>query len=195
MRSKEYKVKRDDVYVGSVIKTGDIYRWTGTMDHHHTKHGQLYAPFYKHYRSMLFVPDDNNRANDLLYRSKRYPVLNITDDETCLNAGKDSVVIQNATNISELLKYYGYDEILTYEDILEIRKYFFTGHFVKENEELFVKGAEYKAKYALPSQYFDILKSMGDKSLLDVIFGFDKRMNAFVPAKEEGKIKKLKRGY
>jgi len=52
----------------------------------------------------LFVPNEEKESNDLLYRSPSYPILNITDDDTCLNLGEKSIVIKDATNLAELLE-------------------------------------------------------------------------------------------
>ena len=86
---------------------------------------------------MLFVPNENKLSNDLLYRTPNYPILNITDDKTCLNLGKNSIVIKDACKLSQLLKYFNYEEELTYDDIIKIRKTFFTGRFAKDNCKLF----------------------------------------------------------
>ena len=88
-------------------------------------------------RSMLFVPNEDNLSNDLLYRTPNYPILNVTDDETCLNLGENSIVIKDACNLAALLEYFGYKKDLTYEDIMKIRKTFFTGRFGKDNSKLF----------------------------------------------------------
>ncbi len=86
---------------------------------------------------MLFVPNKEKLSTDLLYQSPNYPILNITDDETCLGRGENSIVIHNACNLAALLEYFGYDKDLTFEDIMRIRKTFFTGRFASKNCELF----------------------------------------------------------
>lgn len=86
---------------------------------------------------MLFVPNEEKLSNDLLYRSPRYPILNVTDDETCLKLGEESIVIKDAFNLATLLEYFGYNKDLTFEDIMRIRKTFFTGRFARDNCELF----------------------------------------------------------
>jgi len=137
MENRKYVVCRDNVYVGEVIATSRIYRLKGERDFFRKKTGQLMTGAYNSYRSMLFVPDENNLANDLLYKTPNYPVLNLTDDETCLNLGEKSIVINDACNLALLLQYFGYNEELTYEDIIKIRKTFFTGRFAKDHCELF----------------------------------------------------------
>lgn len=86
---------------------------------------------------MLFIPNEEKLSNDLLYQSPSYPILNVTDDETCLSLGKKSIVIKDACNLAALLEYFGYNKDLTFEDIMRIRKIFFTGRFAKDHCELF----------------------------------------------------------
>lgn len=86
---------------------------------------------------MLFVPNEEELSNDLLYQSPSYPILNVTDDDTCLNLEERSIVIKNACNLAPLLEYFNYNKDLTFEDIIKIRKTFFTGRFAKDNCELF----------------------------------------------------------
>lgn len=137
MENRKYKVSRDNIYVGEVVRTDSIYRYEGEEDFFRTKPGQLSTGPWRSYRSMLFVPNENKLSNDLLYRSPNYPILNVTDDETCLNLEENSIVITDACNLSVLLEYFGYKKDLTYEDIMEIRKTFFTGRFAKDNCQLF----------------------------------------------------------
>ena len=107
MENANYKVNIKDIYVGDVKgikKTSDIYR-SRILCFEKTD-----EPFYKIYhnrphmcppgkdlllinlfkyefkRSMLFVLDENKHANDLLFNSPHYPVLNISKDEDCLNS-------------------------------------------------------------------------------------------------------------
>lgn len=137
MENRKYKVNRDEIYVGEVVRTDNIYRYEGDTNFFHTKPGQLRTSIWFSYRSMLFIPNEEKLSNDLLYRSPNYPILNITDDETCLALGEKSIVIKDAYNLSALLEYFGYNKDLTYEDIKKIRKTFFTGRFAKDNCELF----------------------------------------------------------
>lgn len=102
-----------------------------------TKPGELNTSAWFSYRSMLFVPDENRMSNDLLYKSPNYPVLNITNDDTCLNLGKNSVVIRDICNLEKLLEYFGFNQELTFEDIIKIKQTFFTRSFVENNCYLF----------------------------------------------------------
>lgn len=130
MENRKYKVSRDNIYVGEVVRTDKIYHYAGDT-------GQLDTGIWFSYRSMLFVPNEEELSNDLLYRSPSYPILNVTDDKTCLGLGEKSIVIKDACNLAALLEYFGYNQDLTYEDIMRIRKTFFTGRFAKDNCELF----------------------------------------------------------
>lgn len=137
MENRKYKANRNNIYVGEVVRTDRIYRYEGDSDFFLTKPNQLYAGSYFSYRSMLFVPNEERLSNDLLYRSPNYPILNVTDDETCLALGEKSIVINDACNLAALLEYFGYNKDLTFEDIMRIRKTFFTGRFAMDNCELF----------------------------------------------------------
>ena len=227
MENKKYVVNRDDIYVGEVVRADRIYRsdWYDRKDY-------LYTNAWYSYRSMLFVPNERKFSNDLLYRTPNYPVLNVTDDATCLELEQNSIVIIDAYNLSSLLEYFGYQKDLTYEDIYKIRQTFFTGRFAQDNCELFgfkeimaedltfyTNGevvtnprklerrrrqfrAEQQAGHRmfsgvsespLPREYWDILDDRGDNTLMDVVEGWDEKMNAFAPHKEEGPVKRLKR--
>lgn len=137
MENRKYKVSRNNIYVGEVVRTDRIYRYEGDNDLFRTKPGQLDTESWFSYRSMLFVPNEEKLSNDLLYRSPSYPILNVTDDETCLGLGEKSIVIKGACNLAALLEYFGYNKDLTFEDIMRIRKTFFTGRFAMDNCELF----------------------------------------------------------
>ena len=137
MENRKYKVSRNNIYVGEVVRTDRIYRYEGDNDLFRTKPGQLDTESWFSYRSMLFVPNEEKLSNDLLYRSPSYPILNVTDDETCLGLGEKSIVIKGACNLAALLEYFGYNKDLTFEDIMRIRKTFFTGRFAMDNCKLF----------------------------------------------------------
>ena len=116
-------------------------------------------------------------------------------------------------------------EKLTYEDIMKIRRTFFTGRFGKDNSKLF--GMEefipsrfmpnitdpdkryelYKRSVSLgserqfgsistnelPRELMHILDERGNNSFMDVIDGFDEKIDTFTPHQEEGPVKRLKR--
>ena len=86
-------------------------------------------------RTMLFVLDENNHANDLLYDSPHYPIFNISPNKDCLNSS--ICVLHNTYQLGKVLSYFGYPEQLSYEDIVRIRKHLFNCDFVLDNCELF----------------------------------------------------------
>lgn len=137
MNKKNYTVYRNSIFVGKVVKASSIYRLDSEFRFFKTEPGQLLANPYIPYRSMLFVPNEDQMAQDLLYNSPCYPILNISNDEKCLSLGDDSVVVEDSCNLEQLLEYFGYAKELTLEDIIKIRKTFFTGRFAKDNCELF----------------------------------------------------------
>lgn len=227
MENRKYVVCRDNIYVGEVVRPFSIF---GDNYIFRTKSGKLYMHGWRSYRSMLFVPNENKLSNDLLYRSPNYPILNVMDDENSLNIGKNSIVIKDAYNLAPLLEYFGYKKDLTYEDVIRIRKTFFTGRFAKDNCELFgyketmaedltfynhdgqevtdsieleKRRKQFRAEQQaghrifcsvsespLSRKYFDILDDRGDKLIHQAYW--DKKIDAFVPDKQEGRVKKLK---
>jgi hypothetical protein len=232
MEKVNYKVCRDDIYAGKVVKTNSIHRYNGDNCFFRTKPGQLTTSGWFNYRSMLFVPNEQKLADDLLYRSPNYPILNVTDDETCLNINSETIVIKDVCNLAQLLEYFGYDKELTFKDIVAIRKKFFTGRFAMDNCELFgwkenqpedwtyyengqqvtdperIKRrilqarAEQQAghrlftgisEHVLSGEYWDALDDMGSNTLSGILNGFDEKVDAFAPCKQEGPIKKLGR--
>lgn len=219
MKNKRYVVCRDDIYVGEVIKirSNKMYRNDGKEDFFYTKPGQLFPSAYRNCRSMLFVPNESGFSDDLLYKSPNYPILNITNDDICLNLSENSVIVTDAYNLSVLLKYFGYKKDLTIEDIIKIRKTFFTGRFGMDNSRLF--GMEefipdcfqpnitdpneryklYKNSVNLGSerQFGSIPTNVLPRELMGLLdergkgeYGhvFD---DSFKPSREEGKVKRL----
>lgn len=200
MKDTKYVVCRDHIYVGEVIRycSEDVFKSTGFLPRN------LELDGYFSYRSMLFVPDEKNLSNDLLYQSPPYPILDITDDDLCLYAqNNENIVIQNAYNLAPLLEYFGYDKELSYEDIMMIRKVFFTDRFFKDHSRLFgykeqisqIGRSKFKIftemdEHLLPREYFDVLDDLGDNSFWYSFCGLGKR-NVFTPDKHEGSIKKL----
>lgn len=137
MENRDYKVCRENIYVGSVVRTNKIYRYEGYTITGAKKPSQLDVFGWRNYRNILFVLDEEKLSSDLLYRSPSYPVLNVTDDEKVLELEGSNIVIKDACNLAKLLEYFGYNKELTYKDLLRIRKTFFTGRFAKDNCELF----------------------------------------------------------
>jgi len=221
MKDKNYKVCRDNIFVGQVISTDKIYRYSKKYRFYDDKSNDLVTGVYSIYRSMLFTLDENKLASDLLYQSPNYPILNLTEDNICLNLKGEKIIIKDYINLSELLKYYKYNEELTYEDILKIRKTFFNSEYIKDNCELFgvkettskeltiftdyselnrMRNGQQKIgkrtfvsgfEHELSEEYWNILNITSDNTVHELLSGYDKKKNAFAPHKEEGKIKKL----
>ena len=139
MENINYKVNRDDVHVGSVIYT-DMSRIYRVVDDYRTVNslkGKLTTNVWKTFRNMLFVPTEDKYCDDLLFNSKKYPILNMTDDDKVLSLEGDQILISDACNLSLLLQHFDYADKLGYEDLLRIRNTFFTGRFAMDNCELF----------------------------------------------------------
>lgn len=162
MENKKYVVCRDDIYVGEVVRTDSIYRYEGVDELFRTKPGQLKTSSWKTFRSMLFVPNEDKLSNDLLYNTLNYPILNVTDDKTCLNLEGTNIVIKDAYNLAVLLEYFGYKKDLTYKDIMKIRRTFFTGRFGMDNSELFGMKeyipSQFKPNITDPNKRYEIYK-------------------------------------
>lgn len=218
MKDLKYKVCRENIYVGEVIKlSSGIDRHEGDSNFFYTKPGQLYPTGFYSFRSMLFTPNESKYSEDLLYNSPNYPVLNVTDDKTCLKLNINDIVVAHAYNLESLLKYFGYEEELTIEDIIKIRKTFFTGRFGMDNSRLFgmrefipynfhpeIEDLEereelYKKTVNLSSerQFGSISTSVLSRELMDILDDRGRDTNlfsdCFKPNKEENNVKKLKR--
>lgn len=141
MNEKTKTVTRDLLCIGEVaeVKSIGLKRVPGSDDLHKlgetgAKSREMALHSWNSCRSILFVPNKLELATDLLYRGPYYPILNISDNEACLNS---EVVINSTYNLSALLKFFGYSEFLTYDDIKEIHERFFSGGFAKNNCALF----------------------------------------------------------
>ena len=104
-----------------------------TISYHLGENG--YSGCFNFRRSMLFTLDENKHANDLLYNSPHYPILNISPHDDCL---KSNICIGHDTyEMYKLLKYFGYPEEIGYEDVLKIRNTFFTCDYVLDHCETY----------------------------------------------------------
>ena len=138
MTNKNYIVNRDNVYVGEVVEITNNVCYRGSyVDYFNVKKGKLAIYSWRSYRSMLFTVDDNKMANDLLYKTPVYPILNITDDDICLNLKIGSIILNESYNLSSILQYFNFNDELKIEDLVKIRKMFFTGRFGMDNSRLF----------------------------------------------------------
>ena len=117
-------VKRDKLYVGELVIP---------YEYHLKDNGKILVYAYELCRNILFSLDDD-MATDVLFEVPQYPIVNITDQSKC-EIGK--MAIKDAICLDELLKYFGYPEELTEENIKKIRATFFTGEFCLNNAKLF----------------------------------------------------------
>lgn len=86
-------------------------------------------------RTMLFVLDENKHANDLLYNSPSYPIINISSHDDIYHS---KIVLLHYTYwIGKLLEHFGYPDKLQYADIVRIRKHLFSCDYALENCEIF----------------------------------------------------------
>ena len=186
MKDRNYVISRDNVYAGRLLHAKGMYE---TYDH-----SRIYPMNFNICRSTLFVINKDKKSSDLLYESGNYPILNISDNQEVKNSilgSKDGAfVIDSAMNISELLAYYGYDEKLTYHELINARNNIFSYFFLIQNSMDF--GQYYNALKFYPvfedapnAIYFDTVFNLRDQS-------FDGTDN-FKPSKEEGHIRSLKR--
>lgn len=231
IKDRNLTIKRDDLYVGAVVSPFYITQLSkedADLFFDEKMVGKLHINSWYEYRSILFVPNQDLLAQDVLYGSPNYPIANISDNEVVTGA---KIVIKDAYCLSELLKYKGYGEDLDFKDIKEIRKLFFSGHYGMDNCELFgmrefmpedatyykngqeLKGLQRKIKIlkekidrmlghrmfgsistnVLPEELMDVLDTLGNNSVLDIMRGFDKKIDTFKPDKSEGQIKALRR--
>lgn len=157
MKNINYKVDRDNVHVGTIVAA----KYVDTIDKEAARIMKLPKKFmvardWKEVRpSVLFVPDENKRMNDLLYDSPAYRVLNITpapEDPDEISVEKPfELMVNYPYNISEILAYLGYQKGLTYGDILKIRKIIFSPAFYAQFCELF----GFRETYSTEVEYYE----------------------------------------
>ena len=194
MTNKNYIVNRDNVYVGEVVEiTNNVCRRGSYVDYFNVKKGKLAIYSWMSYRSMLFTVDDNKMANDLLYKTPVYPILNITDDDICLNLKIGSVVLNEAYNLSSILQYFnfngrlfGMEEFIPDDfkaDIIDSDERY---KLYKESLKLSsTRQFGYVAKNELPRELMPVLDERG-RSKNKIVF-----TDPFRPSFKEGYVKKL----
>lgn len=117
-------IDRDKICIGKVTKINTVKELQGG----------ICIVKYTPYRNILFTPD-NNKANDLLYNSPKYDILELTSKTPQFNTSK--IVVKDIYNISKTLIRLGYSEYLKQDDIIQIRKTVFNKSFLFDNFELF----------------------------------------------------------
>ena len=133
MENRKYKISRNLIYIGEVGRANGIYACENG-ESVRTTLGKLCVGSWEHYRSMLFV----HMTNDLLYRSPSYPILNMSDNSHFSTQEKfNGIIVKDAYPLAELLEAYEFDDLLTYDDVVDIRKTFFARNIASRHPELF----------------------------------------------------------
>lgn len=181
----DIKVYRDEIYLGEVIK--DIPTVT-----HKDEESRIYLPrkldgqlspnIYIPYRNILFAPNEEELAFDLGYNSPNYPILNMTDDEICLNLQEESILIHNIYNLGMLLQRMNFEDILNFQDIQKVYP-ILANHII--DIKMFLCDGIVTPEL---QKVFEMLKT---KSFYEE----STNSSLFTPAIEEGPIRKLERWY
>lgn len=218
-------INRDEIYAGKLINVKEI---AGTIREAKDAinsnilpetNGQtpLYATYIYDYRSVMFIKDQKDYALDLLYNSKSYPILNITDNNICMTS---DILIADSVFIGPILQTLGYGELMSLEEIEEVRKKLFSKDFIEKNSEMFgyeklsskearkprklyelrVRLGQNKYRYnpfiedALPGIYMPYIKRLCDNNIKDALdrmkFTMTFKQDAFKPTYEEKKATK-----
>lgn len=137
MKNRNYTIKRENIYVGRVVKLV-----SPCIEQHKIQNKSEVCPSgtvatcTKPYRSMLFVPTEEGFAEDLLYDSPSYPIMNIASPKACSET-PDRIVISECCRLAKLLQYLGYDRKLSFNDLVTIRNTIFTNQWAENNCRLF----------------------------------------------------------
>ena len=115
MKSVDYKVDRNRIYLG---KVGRIYDFTEYYVNNKNDK-RYYTDGYYPYRFMVFVMSDDGHANDLMYESRNYPVLGYADNQEFTKQEQTKAVVK-CECLGDLLAANGYPEQLGYADIMKI---------------------------------------------------------------------------
>ena len=193
MNNCNYSVSIDNIYVGKVFK---IYGSYNKSDVERDINKRSYHSFQRH---ILFSVNEDGLANDLLYNSPEYPIMNITPDDLLVNKTGIDTIIAEPYKISDLLKYLDYNDELTYQDILNIRKNIINKKFLDSNYQLFGLKKKDQGYKVVPNGrfpldcYYAILEAC-DSSSINMVGNFvffGLKEDRFKPSKEEGPVKKL----
>lgn len=187
MENKKYKVSRDNIFVGTVAQTENIYRYLGEKEKNNIKKGDLFLEKAQNFRTMLFCLNQDKLANDLLYRSPNYPVLNLTNENDIRKNFENHILIHQICHLKPLLELAHFNNTLTYEDILKIKE-IVNQKYIIEHSALF----GYQKLQEKPETFYEIGTSLLPKKYFPLLYQLGKK-NAFKPPIEEGPIRKLKK--
>ena len=129
MKNGRYLISRDNVYVGKVIDTTCVCKESDCKT-------LCPGPFLE-YRTMIFVLTKDKLADDLLYDSTNYPILNITPKDVVTKKAVSTkhgvLVIHKAYNLGKVLEHFGYDEKLNMIDVVKIRRTILSNNFAEKH--------------------------------------------------------------
>jgi len=168
VKNKNYSVDRNDVYYGRLIRIDAASLYDGNNVAQNGGSAKMDIIAWHLWRDAVLFIINENRADDLLYDSPKYPVLGVSSDKDCYIA---KAVIKDAYCLSDLLQHLGYYKTLGYKDITHIEKNVFSGWLGKKS--------------------FDVVKKIDDEQLFNILQSFKENKNAFKPHKQEGKIRDL----
>lgn len=135
MNNEDKKIYRDSIYAGALIRTSNIHRYPIDVNPSFgVVPGSFYVNEYHFCRTMIFQLNEKKLAEDLLYDSPNYPILNISDREDLYFT---KLAIIDPINLGPLLKCFKYNEVITSAELKQIRNQFFNGRFAKDHCELF----------------------------------------------------------
>ena len=97
--TKDYRVTRNSIYVGSVVKLKNGSKLTDDLS----------IVNCEKYRTILFSKNEDNNAVDLLYKSPLYPIFGYND-----NIDQDNLFVTGACSLEEILEFYGFNYLLYY---------------------------------------------------------------------------------
>lgn len=127
MTNSNYQIKRENIFIGRVVKPNSRNQII-------LEKGKLSIYQFTPCRSILFTLNDQNLADDLLYESPKYPILNSSAIDCCLHS---EFVIQEEYNLEPLLVFFQFPDLLTLQEITTLRKHFFDGTWGFRNCHLF----------------------------------------------------------
>ena len=130
-------VSRDTIYVGHVVKPLQFFKALQDGidgDGYSIRTGQLRVNKSHIVRSMLFTITEDGLANDLLYKSPLYPILNKASIKDCQAS---DLVVEHPVRISGLLSRNNFGKFLTFKDLKLVRKNIFSAGYLIKNSERF----------------------------------------------------------